>query len=184
MRGRNRYFKKYTKMVTIQPAGNAKLTSTTSQDAIDSRPSCLRSEGGNGTGPDTNRAIDSPPSSSSSGKATDWLTSFVWHKGQKGDWLTSFVSVIRSLMIVDALSMRDEREKEGARKVEVASSFAFLWERWMEYAGRWMLIKISTNVEKYPLNSPNLKNLKIPPVNPHSKKNTPWLARFQECDGL
>jgi hypothetical protein len=59
MRGRNRYFAKYTKMATIQPAGNAKLTSTTSQDAIDSRPSCLRSEGGNGTGPDTNRAIGS-----------------------------------------------------------------------------------------------------------------------------
>ena len=63
MKGRNRYFKKYTKMVTIQSAGNAKLTSTTSPDAIDSRPSCLRSEGGNGTGPDTNRAIDSPPTS-------------------------------------------------------------------------------------------------------------------------
>jgi hypothetical protein len=44
MRGRNRYFAKYTKMVTIQPAGNEKLTSTTSNDAIDSRPSCLRSE--------------------------------------------------------------------------------------------------------------------------------------------
>jgi hypothetical protein len=29
MKGRSRYFKKYTKMVTIQPAGNAKLTSTT-----------------------------------------------------------------------------------------------------------------------------------------------------------
>jgi hypothetical protein len=71
MRGRSRYFKKYTKMVTIQPAGNAKLTSTTSQDAIDSRPSCLRSEGGDGTGPDTNRAIGSPLSSRSSAKATD-----------------------------------------------------------------------------------------------------------------
>ena len=57
MRGRNRYFANYTKMVTIQPAGKAKLTSnTTSQDAIGSRLSCLRSEGGNGTGPDTNRA--------------------------------------------------------------------------------------------------------------------------------
>jgi hypothetical protein len=57
MQGRNRYFANYTKVVDIQPAMIAELTSnTTSQDAIDSRLSCLRSEGGNGTGSDTNRA--------------------------------------------------------------------------------------------------------------------------------
>jgi hypothetical protein len=52
------YFAKYTKVVDIEPAaGKAKPTSnTTSQAAIDSRPSCLRSEGGNGTGSGTNRA--------------------------------------------------------------------------------------------------------------------------------
>jgi hypothetical protein len=55
MKGRNRYFAKYTKMVDIQPAaGEAKPTSnTTSQDAIDSRPSRLPSEGCNGTGSNT-----------------------------------------------------------------------------------------------------------------------------------
>ena len=58
MKGRNRYFAKYTKMVDIQPAaGEAKPTSnTTSQDAIDSRPSRLPSEGGNGTGSNTYQA--------------------------------------------------------------------------------------------------------------------------------
>jgi hypothetical protein len=48
MKGRSRYFAKYTTMVTIQPAGTAKLTSTTSNDAIDSRPRCTRSACGNG----------------------------------------------------------------------------------------------------------------------------------------
>jgi hypothetical protein len=58
MKRRNCYFAKYTKVVDIEPAaGKAKLTSnTTTQDAIDSRFSRLRSEGGNETGSNTYRA--------------------------------------------------------------------------------------------------------------------------------
>jgi hypothetical protein len=67
MERRNIFFEKYTRVIKPPPSGKH-TANATGQDVIDSRPSWLRSEGGNGTGPDPNRAIDSLLSSRPSTK--------------------------------------------------------------------------------------------------------------------